>query len=107
MDNGDRGIFLDSKFDKIKITELPPGAAVSGPYHVARMLDRGPKDRYLQWLEKASLVTQNLKKKIYEGSFSKSLLCRGYVCWKIRTRRLQSMTFEHPWVLSKTWGAGK
>ena len=74
MDNGYRGIFLDSKFDEI--TELPPGAAVSGPYHVARILDRGPKDRYLQWLEKASLLTQNLKKKISEGSFSKSLLCR-------------------------------
>ena len=43
---------MDSKFDKI--TELPPWAAISGPYHVARILDRGPKDRYLQWLEKAS-----------------------------------------------------
>ena len=52
VDNDYRCIFLDSKFDKI--TELPPGAAVSGPYHVATILDRGPKDRYLQWLEKAS-----------------------------------------------------
>ena len=54
------GIFPDAKLEKI--AELP-GATAPGPHHFAGILDRVSKaDRYLQWLEKASPQTQNLKK---------------------------------------------
>ena len=53
-------IFSDPKFEKI--TELP-GATAPGPHQLAKILDRGIKaDRCLQWLEKASSRTSNLKK---------------------------------------------
>ena len=40
-----------------------PGATAPGPHHLARILDRGTTaDRCLQWLEKASYQTPNLKK---------------------------------------------
>ena len=57
------GIFPDAKLEKI--AELP-GATVPAPHHFAGILDRVLKaDRYLQWLEKASLQTANLKKSSY------------------------------------------
>ena len=46
------GIFPDAKLEKI-----------AGPHHFAGILDRVLKaDRYLEWLEKASPKTPNLKK---------------------------------------------
>ena len=54
-------IYSDSTFEK-NIAELP-GAAAPGLHHFARILDRGMKaDRCLEWLEKASPPTPNLKK---------------------------------------------
>ena len=54
-----KGISSDSIFEKN--AELP-GAAAPGPHHFARILDRGMKaDRCLEWLEKASPLTPNLK----------------------------------------------
>ena len=59
---GREGIYSDSKFEKI--AELP-GAPAPGPHHIARVLERGKKaDRCLEWLEKASPLTQNLKKSL-------------------------------------------
>ena len=69
-----KGISSDSKFGENKIAELP-GVAAPGPHHFARVLDRGKKadhfamildrgmkaDRRLEWLEKASPQTQDLK----------------------------------------------
>ena len=57
-----KGISPDSMF--VKIAELP-GAAAPGPHHIARVLDRCMKaDRCLEWLEKASPLTPNLKKSL-------------------------------------------
>ena len=56
------GIFSDSKF--LEIAELP-WAAAPGPYHFARILDRGMKaDRCLEWLDRASPHNPNLKKSL-------------------------------------------
>ncbi len=54
------GISSDSKFEKV--AELP-GTAAPCPYHIARVLYRCMKaDRCLEWLEKASPQTPNLKR---------------------------------------------
>ena len=56
------GIFLDAKLEKIAGL---PGATAPGPHYFAGILDSVLKaGRYLQWLEKASPKTPNLKKSL-------------------------------------------
>ena len=56
------GIFPDAKLEKIAGL---PGATAPGPHYFAGILDSVLKaDRYLQWLNKASPKTPNLKKSL-------------------------------------------